>query len=71
MNVGVAFILYPSFILCFSISLCCDDQVSLPQAQGQLDCLGQSRPDLRSGGQAVNDHLDVVPHLPVQPQVVA
>ena len=46
-------------------------QIPLAQPQGQLDRLGQPRTDLRPGHQPVDHHLDVVPHLAVQPQVVA
>ncbi len=67
------FILHPSaFILHFHpfLLLLRHDQVAFAQPQGQLDGLGQPRSDLRAGHQAVDHDLDVVPHLPVQPQVV-
>ena len=63
-----SFRLRPSF---FSLAFIrSHNQVAFAQTQGQLDGLGQPRTDLRAGHQAVDDDLDVVPHLPVQPQVV-
>ena len=46
------------------------DEVALAQSQGQFDGLGEPRPDFGPGGQAIDDHFDVVPHLAIQPQVV-
>ena len=45
-------------------------QIALTQPQGQLDGLGQAGPDSRSGHQAVDHDLDVVPHLAVEVQVL-
>ena len=46
-------------------------QIPLSQPQRQLHRFGQPRTHLRSDHQPVDHHLDVVPHLAVQPQVVA
>ena len=46
-------------------------QIPLAQPQRQFDRLGQPRADLRAGHQPIDHHFDVVPHLAVQPQVVA
>ena len=46
------------------------DQVAVAQFQGQLDRLGQTRSGLLAGGEPIDDHFDVVPHLAVQAQVV-
>ena len=62
-----SFILHPSSFILFFFR---HDQVAFAQAESQLDCLGQSSADLRAGHQAVDDNLDIVPHLPIQPQVV-
>ncbi len=47
-----------------------DDQVAAAQSQGQLDGLGDPRLRRRPGREPVDDHLNVVPHLAVEPQVV-
>ncbi len=48
-----------------------NDQVPLAQPQRQLHRLGQPGAKLRAGHQPVDDDFDVVPHLPVEPQIVA
>ena len=46
------------------------DQVALADLQRQFDRFGQPRPNRRFNHQPIDDHLDVVPHLPIQLQVV-
>ncbi len=59
------------FFSAFRLAFGHDQEVSVAQAEGQLHGFRQSSADLRSGHQAIDDHVDVVAHLPVQSQVVA
>ena len=47
-----------------------DDEVSLADAERRVDRFGQPAADARAGGEPVDHHLDVVPHLAVERQVV-
>ena len=46
-------------------------EIPLAQPQRQLHGFGQSRPHLRPGHEPIDHDLDVVPHLTIEPQVVA
>ena len=39
--------------------------------QGEFHGFGQAGADFGAGDEPVDDHLDVVPHLPIQAQIVA
>ena len=47
-----------------------DNQIPFAHPQRQLDRFRQPRPHAAGRHQPIDDHFDMVPHLPVEPQIV-